>query len=95
MPFEGDHAKDIGIETVDGPVCVFDSENGQIKPASAIFEGGVAFFGQYTDGDQALAERCTRKNMRALPYWQAHPFAQLEGEQATDEEFGAVMAKIM
>ncbi len=95
MPFEGNHSNDIGLETPEGPVCTMDSENGAIKAPETIYQGGVEFFGQYTDGDQALAERLTRKNMTDLPYWQKHPFAELQGDQATDEEFGAVMQKIM
>lgn len=96
MPFEGDHEKDIGLETVDGPVCVYDVSNGAIKPSEDIFEGGVQFFmGEGTGGDRALAERVTRKNMKSLPYWQAHPFDLLSGDEATDEEFGMVMARLM
>lgn len=95
MPFEGNHADDIGLNTADGPVCKYDSENGQIKTAEDIFEGGVMFFSQYADNDRALAERLTRRNMKSLPYWQAHPFALLDGEQATPHEFSACMAKVM
>lgn len=95
MPFEGDHANDIGLETADGPVCKFDSEDGKIKDSKDIFEGGIQFFmSEVAENDRDLAERLTRKNMNALPYWQAHPFAELEGAQATDEEFGAAMAKL-
>jgi hypothetical protein len=95
MPLEGNHAGDIGLETADGPICKFDTENGAIKSPEAIFAGGVEFFGGYTDGDRDLAERVTRKNMKSLAYWQAHPFAMLDGAEATEEEFGAVMAKVM
>ncbi len=94
MPLEGDHAGDIGMETLDGLVCKFDSENGVIKSASEIFRGGVEFFVTVTDGDRELASKLTRKNMKALPYWQARPFAELEGPEATDEEFGVAMAKL-
>ena len=95
MPFEGAHANDIGLETADGPVCKFDSENGAIKPVEEIFEGGVLFFmGSVADGNRELAERLTRKNMKHLAYWQAHPFALLEGTEATDQEFGEAMAKL-
>lgn len=95
MPFEGDHANDIGLETAEGPVCKFDSENGSIKSAEEIFEGGVQFFlGSVADGDRDLAERITRKNMKGLAYWQAHPFALLDGAEATDQEFGEAMAKL-
>lgn len=95
MPLERDHANDIGFELPEGLVCKYDSENGNLKSGDEIFEGGVAFFaGAATDGDRDLAARLTRKNMKALPYWQAHPFDSLEGEQATDEEFSAAMAML-
>src|SRR5512135_1957017 len=75
MPLEGNHEKDFGMDTPEGPVCQFDIKDGQIKPAEEIFEGGVLFFiDAAADGDRALAERLTRKNMKALPYWQKHPF---------------------
>lgn len=95
MPFESAHANDIGLETAEGPVCKFDSENGQIKSGQEIFEGGVQFFMQEaTSGNRPLAEKLTRKNMNYLPYWKSHPFAGLEGEHATDQEFGEAMAKL-
>ncbi|MCK9361426.1 hypothetical protein M0Q28_04335 [Patescibacteria group bacterium] len=95
MPLEGEHANDFGMELPEGPVCKFDSENGKLKSGDEIFEGGVVFFTQSAaDGDRSLGERLTRKNMKALPYWQAHPFAKLDGPEATDEEFNAAMAKL-
>jgi len=94
MPLEGAHANDIGMEIPEGPVCKFDSKDGQIKPAQEIFEGGVAFFAKAcTGGDMDLAERLTRKNMKSLPYWQSHPFADLEGPEATDRQMQDAMAK--
>jgi hypothetical protein len=69
--------------------------DGKTKPAEEIFEGGVLFFlDAVAGGDRSLAERLTRKNMSALPYWQVHHFGQLDGEQATDDEFGTAMAKL-
>ncbi len=95
MPFEGDHVNDIGLETAYGPVCVHDSRDGAIKSPKEIFEGGIEFFaGATTDGDRSLAERLTRSNMKALPYWRAHPFAELEGAEATHEEFQAALARL-
>ena len=95
MPLEGDHAGDLGLELPEGLVCKFDIENGQVKSAEAIFAGGVTFFAQScADGDQELAARLTRKNMKALPYWQTRHFAELDGAEATDEEFQAAMAKL-
>lgn len=95
MPLEDTHAGDIGMETPDGFVCIHDMKDGVIKSPEEIFEGGVQFFLQAAaEGDRDFAERLTRKNMNALPYWQARPFAQLEGAQASDEEFGAAMMKL-
>ena len=95
MPLEGNHAGDVGLETPEGPVCKYDSENGKIKSGEEIFEGGVAFFAhEVTGGDRELATRLTRKNMRALPYWQTRPFAMLEGPEATEEEFMAAISKL-
>ncbi|MSR84948.1 hypothetical protein EXS71_00705 [Candidatus Uhrbacteria bacterium] len=96
MPFEGNHANDIGLELPEGQVCKFDSVDGKLKSGEEIFEGGVNFFAQAaTDGNRDLAIRLTRKNMQVLPYWKLHPFAGLEGPAATDEEFGAAMAKVL
>jgi hypothetical protein len=95
MPLEGAHAGDLGFMSPDGPVCKFDSVDGKIKSGEEIFEGGVIFFmDEVADGNRDLAERLTRKNMKSLAYWQAHPFAELDGEMATGEEFGAAMAKL-
>ncbi len=95
MPFEGNHADDIGLELPEGPVCAFDSAGGKVKSGEEVFEGGVEFFAQAaTGGDRALAERLTRRNMKSLPYWQAHPFGRLEGDEASEEEFGSAMAKL-
>ena len=95
MPFEGDHANDIGLETAEESVCIHDVQDGQIKSPEEIFEGGVQFFmSAVVPGDRDLAERITRKNMKSLPYWQSHPFASLEGPEATDQEFTEAMAKL-
>ena len=95
MPFEGNHANDVGMETEWGPVCKFDSENGQMKSPEQIFAGGIHFFMlQAAPGDRNLAERLTRSNMKRLPYWQEHHFVMLEGEEATREEFASALTKI-
>ena len=95
MPLEGAHANDVGLETPEGFVCRFDVKDGKIKSGGEVFDGGVKFFqSAVADGDRNLAERLTRKNMKALPYWIANPFAQLDGPIATDQEFGAAMAKL-
>jgi hypothetical protein len=95
MPLEGEHATDIGMEVAEGLVCRFDSENGKIKSPEDIFNGGVEFFsGSCAGGDRELAARLTRKNMKSLAYWQAHPFAALEGPEATDQEMTDAMSKL-
>jgi hypothetical protein len=95
MPLEGDHAGDIGLETEDGLICRFDVKGGAMKSPEEIFDGGVLFFlDSVADGDRAMAERITCKNMSMLPYWQNHSFDLLNGPKATDEEFGIAMAKL-
>jgi len=94
MPLEGEHAGEIGLETSEGLVCKFDVKDGVMKSPQEIFEGGVGFFMQAVSADKDLAERVTRKNMKSLPYWQTHPFAELEGPVASDEEFADAMNKL-
>lgn len=95
MPFEGDHANDIALELPEGPVCKFDAPEGKMKSPEEIFEGGVNYFAEaVAEGDRDLAARLTRRNMKDLAYWQDRPFALLEGELSSDEEFGAMMAKL-
>jgi len=99
MPFEESHVNDIALETEWGPVCKFDSEMKEgkmvMKSPEAIFDGGIEFYAMTcTDGDKALAEKLTRRNMRTLPYWQSHHFALLDGVEATDAEHDAAMAKL-
>lgn len=95
MPLEGNHANDVGLTLPERLVCKFDSLEGKIKSGEEIFEGGVAFFArEVAEGDRDLAARLTRKNMNSLAYWKTYPFEMLKGPQATDEEFGAAMAKL-
>lgn len=95
MPLEGEYAGEIGLEMPEGSVCIHCVENGELRKPEDIFEGGVQFFLSLTsDDDRALAERITRKNMKSLEYWKAHPFASLEGPEATDEEFAAAMGRL-
>ena len=95
MPLVGAHEKDFAMETPDGPVCAYDVTEGKIKSAQEIFEGGVNYFtNSVADGNRDLGTRLTRKNMKSLAYWQKNPFAELKGEEATDEEFGAAMSKL-
>jgi len=95
MPLEGEYAKDFAFDTADGPICIHDSADGKIRSGQEILEGGVQFFlSAAAKADRGLAERLTRKNMRSLPYWQKHPFPELGGEAASDEEFREAMAKL-
>lgn len=95
MPFVGEHADEIAFETSYGPVCVHDSEDGEIKDPEDIFAGGVAYFvDTVAEGDFDLAERLTRRNMLSLEYWQENPFEELEGPVATESEFAEAMAKL-
>lgn len=95
MPLEGDHAGNAAFTIGNDTFCVYDVKDGVVKSAEDIFEGGVQFFlHEVAGGDRVLAERLTRKNMSALEYWKARPFALLDGERATDEEFGAAMMKL-
>jgi hypothetical protein len=95
MPLEGDHEKDFGMETPDGPVCQFDITDGKLKSPEEIFEGGIAFFADAcADGDREFGARLTVKNMKQLAYWQKRPFDLLNGPEATDEEYAAAMTKL-
>lgn len=95
MPFEGNHANDIGLELPEGPVCKFDVEDGHLKTPQQIFEGGVSFFADAaTEGNKVLAARLTRKNMSTLSYWKSHHFSELDGPLATDEEYQTAMARL-
>jgi hypothetical protein len=95
MPLEGAHEKDFGMKTQDGFVCKHDMEDGELKSDGEIFEGGVQFFlGAVANGNRALAERLTRKNMKSLPYWKKHPSPELDGPEATDREFADAMSKL-
>ncbi len=95
MPFTGEHANDIGLELAEGPVCIHDCEDGEVKEAEDIFAGGVAYFADaVTDGDFDAAERLTRRNMLSLEYWQDRPFEELEGPVASESEFAEAMAKL-
>jgi hypothetical protein len=72
--------------------CV--NADGSVKSGEEIFNGGVEFFLGAIGGDRAMAEKITRKNMNSLPYWQGKDCVVLKGEEATDEEFQAAMAKL-
>lgn len=93
MPLDEKHG--LGTETSDGFVCDYClGEDGHPKSCEVIFEGGVQFFMTVPGVDKSMAEKITRKNMNGLPYWQAHGGEVLRGEQATDEEFQAVLAQL-
>jgi hypothetical protein len=72
--------------------CV--KEDGSVKSCEEIFEGGVQFFMQAIGGERELAEKITRKNMKAQNYWQGKNEPLLQGLEATDEEFAEAMRKL-
>lgn len=88
--------EEIGAQITDGPVCIHCADGkGGVKSCAEIFEGGVQFFLMtFPDMDRTVAERVTRKNMRALPYWHGKGTACLEGEEATDEEFQSILERL-
>jgi len=94
MPLESPAV--VGAELEKGPACVHCvTSEGTLKSCEEIFNGGVEFFLSSAGlTDRALAERVTRKNMKLQPAWQEGTFACLDGVEATDEEFEAVMAKL-
>lgn len=88
--------EDFGCEDMTKNTCVFcTNEDGTMKSCEDIFEGGVEFFMEATGEERYGAERLTRRNMLSLPYWQENGTAILEGPQATDEEYSAMLALLM
>jgi hypothetical protein len=67
---------------------------GNVKSCEEIFEGGVQFFMNQLGADQQMAEKITRKNMNAQPYWQGKNCEILKGDMATNEEFAEVLKKL-
>lgn len=94
MPLDNDEV--IGAETPLGSACIHcTNERGEVRSCAEVFAGGVQFFmGIMPSPDRNLAKRITRKNMRQQPYWQANPCELLNGDEATDEEFEAVLAAL-
>ena len=94
MPLE--KVEDTGIENESGIFCKYCvSDDGSVKSCQKIFFGGVQFFmGAVPGTERALAERLTRKNMKALPYWQIHEHECLNGSEASAEEYDEAMSKL-
>jgi len=93
MPLE--KKEDFALGNENSEFCLYCvNTDGSVKSGEEIFNGGVNFFLGIIGGDKNLAEKLVRKNMNRLPYWQNHECELLKGEEATDEEFEAVMAKI-
>ena len=88
-----DDPSQIGGKITDGAVCVHCSTpDGNVKSCEEVFEGGVQFFmGAVPNTDRALAEKLTRKNMKNLPHWQKNGCSCLDGEEASEEEFGQAL----
>lgn len=74
--------------------CYCVDDNGKVKSAEEIFEGGVQFFMSQFGNDRDLAEKIARKNMSRQSYWQGKECECLKGEMATDEEFAEMMKKM-
>jgi hypothetical protein len=72
--------------------CV--NPDGNVKSCKEIFEGGVQYFMSQIGDNRELAEKITRKNMNALPYWRDKQCEVLKGEMATDEEFAEILNKL-
>lgn len=93
MPLE--RAEDCFGGDLNATVCIHCAKpDGTPKSCAEIFEGGVGFFINATGSPRDLAEKLTRRNMKALPYWQEHGTDCLNGEEATEEEFNTAMAKL-
>jgi hypothetical protein len=93
MPLE--NQTDIGAEMEKGSACIHCvNADGTLKSCGEIFEGGVAFFLSTGVEDRTLAERITRKNMKLQPAWQDGACDCLQGDEATEEEFQAVLEKL-
>jgi len=93
MPLEKKEDFSGGNEQVDFCVHCTD-ETGVVRPCEEIFEGGVQFFMAAAGADRSLAERVTRKNMKGLSYWHGNESTCLQGDEATDKEFGDALAKL-
>jgi radical SAM protein with 4Fe4S-binding SPASM domain len=87
---------DIGAENEKGIFCKHCvDENGNVKSCQEIFNGGMEFFmNTIPNVDKNLAEKVTRKNMNMQSYWRNNNEECLKGEEATDEEFQNVLAKL-
>ena len=94
MPLE--KKEDFALGDENSRFCLYCvNQDGSVKSCQEIFAGGVDFFLQSLGGDKNMAEKITRKNMSQLPYWQERDCEVLRGKMATDEEFSAVMQKMM
>lgn len=82
----GDRNADFCIHCVD--------DKGRVRSCAEIFEGGVCFFIHELAINREMAERITRKNMLAQPYWQNRNCPELEGETASDAEFQDALKKL-
>ncbi len=88
--------EEIGAIVDQGSLCIHCVHaDGTPKSCKEVFAGGVEFFLLNIPGTtQDLAERITRKNMKALPYWQGIQDDCLLGAEATDEEFATILSRL-
>lgn len=94
MPLENEEI--LGGEIDEGILCKFCiNEDGRMKSAQEIFDGGSQFFMNAIEGTtRELAEKITRKNMNSLEYWQDKDEKCLKGDEATEEEFNSILEKL-
>jgi hypothetical protein len=87
--------EDFGCGDEKALTCVHCTNvDGTVKSCEEIFEGGVQFFMGVTSVSRFDAEKFTRKNMRSLSYWKNKKCSCLDGEVATDKEFGEAMERL-
>src|SRR3989339_1448726 len=87
--------EDFGCGNEKALTCIHCTKaDGTVKSCEEIFEGGVRFFMSATSASRLEAEKLTRKNMKNLSYWQDKKCSCLDGEVATDKEFGEAMSRL-
>jgi len=91
-----DKKEDIGLVNEEGSFCRYCvGKDGKVKNAELLFNGGISFFMHAVSGvSLELAKRVTRRNMKSLSYWKGRNEDFLQGEEATDEEYEAVMKSL-
>lgn len=91
-----DRQEDLGVSNTSGNFCIYCiNDDKSVKRCIEIFNNGVAFFQKAVPGlNRAEAEKLVRKNMNRLPYWLKNTSPCLQGDEATDEEYQQLIAKL-